>query len=133
MRTVMQLLAVAALGASLRLLVPTADAQGQVSPQPQQAAPSADITDQQLDAAAKAVQRMNTVKQTYQKKIDAAAPGDKQRLMSEGNDALEKAVTDQGLTVDEYNRIITVAENDPAVRAKLLERLHQPRQSQQSQ
>jgi hypothetical protein len=32
--------------------------------------------------------------------------------MSEGNDALEKAVTDQGLTVDEYNRIITVAEND---------------------
>jgi hypothetical protein len=53
--------------------------------------------------------------------------------MSEGNDALEKAVTDQGLTVDEYNRIITVAENDPAVRTKLLERLHQPRPSQQSQ
>jgi predicted ATPase with chaperone activity len=104
-----------------------------MSPQPQQAAPSAAITDRQLDAAAKAVQRMKTVKETYQKRIDAAAPGDKQRLMSEGNDALEKAVTDQGLTVDEYNRIITVAENDPAVRTKLLERLHQPRPSQQSQ
>jgi hypothetical protein len=112
---------------------PTADAQGQVSPQSQQAAPSADITDQQFDATAKAVQRMNTVKQTYQKKIDAAASGDKQRLMSEGNDALEKAVTDQGLTVDEYNRIISVAENDPAVRAQLLERLHQLPRGQQSQ
>jgi hypothetical protein len=76
MRAVMQLLAFAALGASLLLLVPTADAQGRMSPQPQQAAPSATITDRQLDAAAKAVQRMKTVKETYQKRIDAAAaPG----------------------------------------------------------
>jgi len=32
---------------------------------------------------------------------------------------LEKAVTDQGLSVDEYNNIIRTAQNDPKVREKL--------------
>jgi hypothetical protein len=50
--------------------------------------------------------------------------------MSEGNDALQKALSDQGLSVDEYNKIITVARNDPTIRAKLLERLGEPDQSE---
>jgi hypothetical protein len=34
-----------------------------------------------------------------------------------------KAVTDQGLSVDEYSTILQVAQNDPQVRDKLLQRL----------
>jgi hypothetical protein len=35
-----------------------------------------------------------------------------------------KAVTDKGLSVEEYTSILEVAENDPAVREKILQRLH---------
>jgi hypothetical protein len=38
---------------------------------------------------------------------------------------LEKAVTDQGLSVDEYNSIIRTAQNDPTVREKLTQRIAQ--------
>ena len=41
----------------------------------------------------------------------------------EANDALTKAVTDQGLSVDEYNSIIRTAQNDPTVREKLTQRI----------
>jgi predicted ATPase with chaperone activity len=128
MRATIQILALAA--AISLLSVAAANAQSHVSPQSEQATPSAKISDEKLDAVAKAMQRMNTVKQAYQKKIDAASPEDKQRLMSEGNDALQKALSDQGLSVDEYNKIITVARNDPTIRAKLLERLGEPDQSE---
>lgn len=43
--------------------------------------------------------------------------------MSEANEAITKAVTDQGLSVEEYGRIIQVAVNDPDLRRKILERL----------
>lgn len=110
------------------LSAPPAIAQNQPAPQAQPATPPANISDQKLDAAAKALQKVTTIRQNYQQKIEAASPADKPRLASEGNDALKKAVTDQGLSVDEYNQILTVAQNDPTVRAKLLQRLHLPNQ-----
>jgi Domain of unknown function (DUF4168) len=130
MRAVVQCLVLAAVGAATLLSVPAANAQSQMPSQPQAAAPSADISDQKLDAVAKAMQSVASVRESYKRKIDAAAPADKPRLKSEGNQALKKALSDQGLTVDEYNRVMTIAQNDPTVRAKLLQRLHQPDQSQ---
>ena len=62
---------------------------------------------------------MSGIHQSYESKIAAASPSDKQRLTIEANDAMAKAVTDQGLSVDEYNSIISAAHNDPAVREKL--------------
>jgi hypothetical protein len=72
------------------------------------------------------MQRIFVIKRVYQKKIDTAAPDDKQRLMSEGNHALDQALTDQGLSEVEYNKIMTGARKDPTLHAKLLERLHLP-------
>ena len=43
--------------------------------------------------------------------------------MAEANDALEKAVTDQGLSVEEYSSILEVAKNDPEVRGKIIQRI----------
>jgi hypothetical protein len=39
-----------------------------------------------------------------------------------------KAVTDQGLSVEEYNSILRVAQNDPSLRAKIMQRLHRSSQ-----
>ena len=89
---------------------------------PQAQSPSPAISDAKLNAAAAAIRQVSSIQQSYQRKIEAA-PSDKQRLTIEANDAMAKAVTDQGLSVDEYNSIISTAQNDPAVREKLSQRM----------
>lgn len=124
MRPVIETFAAALLGTAVLLSIPAASAQSPMPPQGQKpAASAAAISDKKLDAAAAALQHVTTLKQSYQEKIEAAPPDQQQRLANEGNDALKKAVTDQGLSLDEYNAILQVAQNDPTVRAKLLQRL----------
>jgi Domain of unknown function (DUF4168) len=48
---------------------------------------------------------------------------DKERIAEEGNKAMEKAITDQGLSVEEYTAILNAAQNDPDVGDKLVQRL----------
>jgi hypothetical protein len=123
MRRSMLPIAAAVLGAAWTFAAPAADAQ---TPKAQkQAAPTA-ITDQKLDAAAAALQKVVDLQQTYKQRMATAAPKDKDRLANEANQQLAKAVTDQGLTVDEYSSILQVAQNDPGVREKLLQRIHPP-------
>ena len=114
----------AVLMAAWQLSVPAASAQLE-SPSPAPSAPAQSIPDQKLDAAAAALQHVAGLKQDYEQRL-AAAPAvpDKERIIAEANDALEKAVTDQGLSVDEYNTIMEVAQNDLNVRDKILQRLH---------
>src|SRR5215831_18767386 len=132
-------LAAAALGAAGLFLLPAANAQmtpPQARPQaqspqtqspqtrpPQTQSPSPTISDEKLNAAAAAIGQVTSIRQNYERKISEAPPSDKQRLTDEANNALEKAVTDQGLSVDEYNSIIRTAQNDPAVRQKLAQRI----------
>jgi len=127
MRQAITPFAAALLGAGILVAAPAVMAQSQ-TPQSPQAAPSSDISDQKLDAAAATIQQMSDVRNEYQQKIDAAAPSDKSRLESEGTAALKKVVSDNGLSVDEYNSIVTAAQNDPVIRAKLMQRLHGPQQ-----
>ena len=112
---VLMLPAVAAIlliGADL-LCAPAANAQVQ-SPSPGAAVQPSNIPDQKLDAVAAAAQRVTSLTLDYQQRIAAAAPADKERILNEAHSALEKAVTDQGLSVEEYNSILEVAQNDPA-------------------
>jgi hypothetical protein len=87
-------------------------------------APSPNITDQKLDAAAAALQRVVSLQQQYRARLaqtpDASA---QQQLIAQANSELAKAVTDQGLSVEEYSSIMQVAQNDPEVRGKLLQRI----------
>ena len=107
-------------------LAPTVNAQTQSEPSkpsPTTPSPSASIPDNKLDAAAAAVKSVSIVKQDYQQRIAQASDNDKSRLADEGKQALTKAVTDQGLSVAEYTAIMQVAQNDLAVREKILQRL----------
>ena len=126
--------AAVALTAGALLAVPAAEAQmnpPQARPQAQSPqtpslqtlSPSVSISDEKLTAAAAAIGQVATIQQSYESKIAAAPPSDKQRLTNERKDALEKAVTEQGLSVDEYNSIIRTAQNDPTVREKLTQRI----------
>ena len=110
------------------LCAPAANAQAQ----PPSPAPSpgvsdqSSISDQKLDAAAAAVARVVTLKKDYQQRMAAAAPADRERILNEAVSALEQAVTDQGLSVEEYNSILKVAENDPGVREKIRQGIRAP-------
>jgi Domain of unknown function (DUF4168) len=81
------------------------------------------ISEQKLDAAAAALKQVASVKENYKQQMDAAAPSDRERLAEEVNSALVKAVTDQGLSVQEYNSILIVAQKDPEVREKIAKRI----------
>jgi len=124
MRTrLLHTLAAAALSVAGLLLLPAANAQmNPPQARPQAQSPSPAISDAKLNAAAAAIKQVSSIQQSYQRKIEAA-PSDKQRLTIEAKDAMAKAVTDQGLSVDEYNSIISTAQNDPAVREKLSQRM----------
>jgi hypothetical protein len=102
--------------------VPVASAQVQ-SPSPGLSQQPQNIPDQKLDAAAAAIERVASLKQDYQQRIAAAAPADKERILNEAVNALAKAVTDQGLSVEEYDSILEVAQNDPDVREKIRQRI----------
>jgi hypothetical protein len=111
------------------LFVPAANAQAPSpsSPVPDRSEQSASIPDQKLDAAATALQQVAGLKRDYQQRVDAAtSEPDKQRIVEEGNSALVKAVTDQGLSIEEYTAIMVIAQSDPQVREKILQRLPQP-------
>jgi protein required for attachment to host cells len=119
----------AAMTAACLVFEPAANGQTQAPASPEQASPeqTPNLSDQKLDQMAAAVKQVATVKQDYQQRIATAAPSDKQRLAEEAGDALEKAVTDHGLSVEEFNSIIVVAQNDPGVLEKLRQRLRPPK------
>jgi hypothetical protein len=120
----LQPLAAAILSVAGLLLSPAANAQTSQTPVPPQAqSPSPTISDEKLNAAAAAIGQVTSIRQSYEPKIATAAPSDKQRMTDEANNEMKKAVTDQGLTVDEYNSIIRTAQNDPAVHQKLSQRI----------
>jgi hypothetical protein len=122
-------LATAVLGVAGLLLLPAANAQmNQTQPRPQTESPqtqssSPTISDQKLSAAAAALGQVTSIRQSYEHRIADAPQPDKQRITDEANNALKKAVTDQGLSVDEYNTILQTAQNDPTIRQKLTQRV----------
>jgi len=111
------------IGANL-LCAPAANAVQ--SPSPGATDQPSNIPDEKLDAAAAAIARVVTLKQDYQQRMAAATPADRERILNEAVRALEQAVTDQGLSVEEYDSILKVAENDPGVREKIRRRIRAP-------
>ena len=118
MRVLMRSTAASLLIAAAFLFVPAANAQVQSS-SPGLSEQPPNITDQKLDAAA----AVASLKQDYQQRIAVAAPADKERILNEAVNALAKAVTDHGLSVEEYVSFLVVAQNDPDVREKIRQRI----------
>jgi hypothetical protein len=109
-----------------QMCIPAAQAQSPAPVAPEQSNPAPELSDQKLDATAAALGLVASILGNYQQRLDAADPSERPRIAEEGKGALKQAIEGQGLTVDEYNSIIVVAQNDPAVRAKIIQRLHPP-------
>jgi len=122
MRVLMRSAAAILLIAMGFFFTPAASAQVQ-SPSPDLSQQPQNIPDQKLDAAAAAIKRVAGLKQDYQQRIAAAAPADQERLLNEAVSAMSKAVTEEGLSVEEYDSILEVAQNDPDIREKIRQRI----------
>ncbi len=70
------------------------------------------------------MQKIQRIQTSYHQQAAAADPGDQQRIADQANQQAEQAVKEQGLSVDEYKSILQVAQNDPVVRQKLMNRLN---------
>jgi hypothetical protein len=116
-------LTAAILTAGCYLSIPTVNVLAQ-SPPPGPSAPTPDLSDQKLNAAAAALERVASLQKDYRQRVaEAEAPAEKERIVAEANNELAKAVTEQGLSVEEYVSILDVARDDPEIRGKILQRI----------
>lgn len=116
-----RLCAAAVLATAWQISGPPAIAQDQPTSPGEQSStgvtpPSQNIPDHKLDAAAAALQRVAKLQEDFQQQME--------RFAEQARDAATKAVTDQGLSVEEYASILETAQKDPDVREKLLRRVN---------
>jgi hypothetical protein len=121
MQSLMLPISLAALIAARTICIAPVRADAQLLGTEVPSAPS--ISERKLDAAATALVLVTRLKHDYRQQIAGAAASDRQRITDEANSALEKVVTDEGLSVEEFTTIIIVARHNAGLRAKLLHRL----------
>jgi len=130
MQPSMRLVIAAALAAALPLFsapLANAQAQGPAPGTPKQPGATEqqtpDIPDQKLDAAAVALEEVASVREKYRQRLEEAPTTDAQSITDEAKNAIAKAITDQGLSIEEYTSILVVAQNDPVIREKIVQRI----------
>ena len=123
MRVFTRSVAAAILTAGCCLSVPMANVLAQ-APSQGPSISARDLSDQKLNAVATALERVASLRNDYQQRIsEAEAPAEKERIVAEANKELTKAVTEQGLSVEEYTSILDAARDNPEVRDKLIQRI----------
>lgn len=82
---------------------------------------SADISDDTVTKVGSAAVRVVEIRQTYTPRIVAAqSQAEREDLEQEATEALVEAISDQGLSVDEYNEVVAAAQADPDLEQRLL-------------
>jgi Domain of unknown function (DUF4168) len=82
------------------------------------------LSDQKLSAVAAAIERVASLQKDYRQRIaEAEAPAEKERIVAEAHNEFTKAVTEQGLSVEEYASILDMAHDDHEIREKLFQRI----------
>jgi hypothetical protein len=121
MRLFTRSLVAAILTAGCYLSIPTVNVLAQ-APSQGPSISARDLSDQKLNVVATALQRVASLRKDYGQRIaEAEAPAEKERIVAEANKELTKAVTEQGLSVDEYASILDAARDNPEVREKLFQ------------
>lgn len=122
--TAVQMAMIAVLGSCLAVSQAFGQAQPPTNKPP--AASAAAISDQKLKEAASAIPQVEGIRQNFQQQLAQAPDGDKQRIQNQAGDEMKKAITDQGLSIAEYNSILQAAEQNPDIRGRLIQQLPQP-------
>ena len=121
MRLFTRSLAAAILTAGCYLSITTVNLRAQ-SPPPGPSTSAQDLSDQKLSAVAAAIERVASLQKDYRQRIaEAEAPAEKERIVAEAHNEFTKAVTEQGLSVEEYTSILDAARDNPEIRDRLFQ------------
>jgi len=84
-------------------------------------APSPSLTDEKLQSFVTAFTEVERIKQDYSQRLEkVGSEAEQQQLRQEAGEKMLQAVeTTEGISVDEYNEIIRLAQADPKVAQKL--------------
>lgn len=105
------------------LSMPTVNVLAQ-SPGPGPSISAPDLSDQMLSAVAAALERIVSLQKGYRQRIaETEAPAEKERIVAEAHSEFTRAVTEQGLSLEEYASVLDMARDDPEIRGKLLQRI----------
>jgi len=116
-------LAAAVLTTGCYLSIPTVNVLAQSPPQGPFTS-TQDLSDQKLSAVAAALEHILSLQKDYRQRIaETEAPAEKERILAEAHNEFTKAVTEQGLSLEEYASILDMARDDPEIRGKLLQRI----------
>jgi hypothetical protein len=122
MRLPLQLLSIASLAAACLLGSPDASAQFRAIA-PDLVNPAQAVSERKLDAVAAAMRSIAALRSAYRQQLEEADPAEQRRIVTEARGALAKAVTDQGISVAEFQSVLATAQGDADLRDKILERL----------
>jgi hypothetical protein len=79
------------------------------------------ITDETVSKVGRAVGQIALIREAYREGLaDLDGEGEKQELAQRAEAAAVKAISEQGLSVMEYNRVVATADNDPELEERLL-------------
>jgi Domain of unknown function (DUF4168) len=121
MRLLTRTLAAAILTAGCYLCIPLVTVRAQ---SPGLSISTQDLSHHKLNAVAAALTRVANLQRDYRQRIaEAEAPAEKERILSEAHNEFTKAVTEQGLSFEEYASILDMARDDLGIRDKVLQRL----------
>jgi len=82
---------------------------------------SADISDDMVSKVGTAAVRVVEIRQNFTPRIVAArSQAERDGLEAEATTALVEAISEQGLSVDEYNEVVAAAQSDPELEQRLL-------------
>jgi len=80
-----------------------------------------EVPDQVVSQVGKAVAQILKVRQSLEESLEVAqTEEERQSLTSQVESAAVRAINDQGLTIDEYNQVISAAEADPDLEERVL-------------
>ena len=88
---------------------------------PDSALQDADVPDQVVSQVGKAVAEIMKLRQSYVEVVATAeTEEERQNLAGEIEDAAVRAISDQGLTVDQYNHVISATQADADLEERVM-------------
>jgi hypothetical protein len=85
----------------------------------------ANVPDNMVQKAGAALRHVSQIQSDYSQRVRGANTQDeRQRLVEEAKAAEVSAVANQGLSVDQYNQMLQLAQADPTFRQRLLSAAH---------
>lgn len=85
----------------------------------------ANVPDGMVRKAGAALRNVSQIQNDYSQRVQGAKTQDeRQQLITQARSAEVNAVTNQGLSLDQYNQILQLAQADPTFRQRLLSAAH---------